>query len=444
MSRENAVHLVVDETPMRVGTVRVVRVGPRKVTQAAVIEREVALSGVRDASTFGEVQTRVASLLGGLIDLNVFKGSQVLLDVGRGPAQLDVEVVLEEAGRLYVEQSTSVGNSEGSVSLGAKLRNIGGQATTINVDGSMSNKNALSVQASVRQPRFLDGKWPTVEAGVAKQLFIFDDTSSYQEDSKSVFAKVLKDGHEFGWSGTWRDVLARPSASLAVREDAGASLKSAIFHNYTYENVGESELNHVAPGYTASARTELAGLGGNVRFLKTQVEVARHAVVNNFFGLHLSAKCGFLASFGGDRTRVNDRLHANMRGFAPRSIGPYDAQARDAQSLAGTGGSDTLGGDLTANVTARLSFDLPSRLLTSVGVHGHVFADAGNVVRLHGTRPSAETLRGMARTARVSLGAGLVIPAGMGEIEINGCIAALASPRDRRRSFQLSVGGYVL
>ncbi|KAK9206129.1 hypothetical protein WN943_016402 [Citrus x changshan-huyou] len=43
---------------------------------------------------------------------------------------------------------------------------------------------------------------------------------------------------------------------------------------------------------------------------------------------------------------------------------------------------DFLGGDLAVSAFADLSFDLPLRWFREKGIHGHLFACAGNVAKL--------------------------------------------------------------
>lgn len=78
---------------------------------------------------------------------------------------------------------------------------------------------------------------------------------------------VLK--HNFQYEAAVRDIIACKQASFHVREQSGPTLKSAVRYICSIDKRDE----HIFPtrGFLAKLTTELAGLGGNIGFVKNEV-----------------------------------------------------------------------------------------------------------------------------------------------------------------------------
>ncbi|RZS15377.1 hypothetical protein BHM03_00047216, partial [Ensete ventricosum] len=88
----------------------------------------------------------------------------------------------------------------------------------------------------------------------------------------------------------------------------------------------------------------------------------------------------------------------SLLGFKLRGLGPSDlrrvippkrgedeatvSSERDASGSITSPGRDVTGGDFAVTAFADLSFDLPLKVFRESGVHGHVFINAGNLVKL--------------------------------------------------------------
>jgi len=116
-----------------------------------------------------------------------------------------------------------------------------------------------------------------------------------------------------------------------------------------------------------SASTEIAGLVGDVKFVKAEVEGQKHValgpVVFGFpiLNLSLSYHVGTVKSYGSEQhrpARISDRFFLggpmNVRGFNHKGIGP-----RASPLDGGVAQGDALGGDVSYNGTASLGFPLP-------------------------------------------------------------------------------------
>ncbi|KAK9214770.1 hypothetical protein WN944_006769 [Citrus x changshan-huyou] len=78
---------------------------------------------------------------------------------------------------------------------------------------------------------------------------------------------------------------------------------------------------------------------------------------------------------------------------------------------------DFLGGDLAVSAFADLSFDLPLRWFREKGIHGHLFACAGNVAKLIENEYLNFSLPKFLESNRSSAGAGIVFPTNLFRLE---------------------------
>ena len=115
------------------------------------------------------------------------------------------------------------------------------------------------------------------------------------------------------------------------------------------------------------ARTEIAGLMGDVKFVKAEVEGQKHVALGPvLFGfpalsLSLSYHLRTVKSYGREQhrpARISDRFFLggpmNVRGFNHKGIGP-----RTSPLDGGVPRGDALGGDVSYNGTASVGFPVP-------------------------------------------------------------------------------------
>lgn len=116
---------------------------------------------------------------------------------------------------------------------------------------------------------------------------------------------------------------------------------------------------------------------------------------------------------------------ATVWGFKTRGLGPTEPRrhVRDNsnQESSESSGRDFIGGDLAVSAFADISFDLPLRWLRERGVHGHVFAGAGNVAKLSENEFRKFSFQRFFESFRSSVGAGIVIPTKIFRLEVS-CI----------------------
>lgn len=110
-------------------------------------------------------------------------------------------------------------------------------------------------------------------------------------------------------------------------------------------------------------------------------------------------------------------------GFRTRGLGPTEPRRQTKERTddddADSYRLDFIGGDLAVTAFADLSFDLPIRWLRKHGVHGHVFAGAGNIAKLTENEYRHFSPRKFLESFRTSVGCGVVVPTRLFRLEVS-------------------------
>lgn len=161
-------------------------------------------------------------------------------------------------------------------------------------------------------------------------------------------------------------------------------------------------------GQSASISQDFAGLGGNVRYVRTRLNATKHMRLTGQFILNFSAEGGYIhplgnngASAGADQVRLTDRFflgEPQMRGFDIRGVGPrviryqldsYDADAPVLNTDRDNAYDDALGG--RAYYMGRAEIDIPlGSGAKELGLRPSIFLDVGAVWKVK--KPSLTTL----------------------------------------------------
>jgi outer membrane protein insertion porin family len=175
--------------------------------------------------------------------------------------------------------------------------------------------------------------------------------------------------HEIEY-GIKRDQLKAPgsSASVFIKEQMGNFVTSSMSHSLTYDRTD----SRVLPknGYILTGTQEYAGLGGNTKYLKHDVDgKVFKSFVENKYTVKFSAAAGHIKGVGGKKVRISDRFNLgdySLRGFAQGGIGPRDIATDEG-----------LGGQKYYTLSTELNF--PVGLPEEFNVTGAVFCDAGSL-----------------------------------------------------------------
>jgi outer membrane protein insertion porin family len=127
-------------------------------------------------------------------------------------------------------------------------------------------------------------------------------------------------------------------------------------------------------GYYIDFNQDIAGLGGDVNYIKTDLEAGWFHGFNKDFTLRLIGYAGYVTGWAGDDVRINDRYFKGgltFRGFETAGIGPRDVSLQRA---------DALGGKLYAIGTVELT--IPTFLPEQYGIKAALFSDFGTLGKL--------------------------------------------------------------
>ncbi|XP_062339133.1 sorting and assembly machinery component 50 homolog B isoform X1 [Osmerus eperlanus] len=366
-----------------------------------------------------------------LLRLGIFKEVEVLIDTSEGkdalPNGLDVTFEVTEMKRLTGSYNTMVGNNEGSMVLGLKLPNVFGRAEKLTFQFSYGTKET-SYGLSYFKPQ--PGNFErNLTLNLYKVTGQFPWSSLKETDrgfSTELNFPLWRTNHTLKWEGVWRELgcLAR-SASFAVREESGHSLKSALSHTMSIDT--RNSAIFPKKGALLRINQELAGFtGGDASFLKEDFELQLNRRLVWDSVLSASLWGGMLYPIGGKPSSIADRFYlggpTSVRGFGMYSIGPQSE-------------GDYLGGEAYWAGGLHLYTPLPFR--PGRGGFGdlfrtHFFLNAGNLCNLnYGEGPRAH-LQKLAECIRWSYGAGIVLRLGnIARLELNYCVPMGVQSGDR-------------
>ncbi len=178
--------------------------------------------------------------------------------------------------------------------------------------------------------------------------------------------------------GTQGGCYADGEASLAVRKELanGAVITSLVGYTLAYNTLD----NNKSPtsGLYASITQDVAGVGGNVNFIRTTAETRTYYEVLPDIVSVLHLQGGNLSGWGGKDLRMLDHFQMGpnlVRGFAPSGIGPRDLTPGTT--------NDALGGTMYwgASVEAQTPlYFLPKE----IGIKVAAFVDAGSLWNYQG------------------------------------------------------------
>jgi outer membrane protein insertion porin family len=220
------------------------------------------------------------------------------------------------------------------------------------------------------------------------------------------------------------------NASAAIKEavpgfpnsTASTYNSSSVGYSLTYDT--RDNKKRPTSGVYYSVAQDLAGVGGDVRFIRSVGEARGYYAVSDDITLMGRATGGAITGWGGTDVRLLDLFYKggeSVRGFAPAGFGPRDTLSAN---------QDALGGRMYFTTTAELLFPLPG-VPDDIGLRGDVFTDAGS---LWGVTKTATTLPGLAGSAlslRASAGAGLAWESPIGNLRVDYAFPILKQSYDK-------------
>jgi outer membrane protein insertion porin family len=227
-------------------------------------------------------------------------------------------------------------------------------------------------------------------------------------------------------------------ASLAIKQIVanGPQWASAPGYSITYNTLD----NNKSPtkGLLAEFRQDIAGVGGDINYLKTVADARYYYEVLSDLIAMFHVQGGYVSTWNGSEIRMLDNFFGGpnlVRGFAPNGFGPRDLTP-------GTN-LDAVGGSTFWAATAELQAPIPY-LPKDVGIKAAVFADAGNVWDYKGPiffPNSGQSIDLVDSTLiRSSVGVGLIWDSPFGPLRIDYAVALTKEGYDRLQAFRFGGG----
>ncbi len=219
------------------------------------------------------------------------------------------------------------------------------------------------------------------------------------------------------------------TASRFIREQEGRTNTSLLGHEISYDT-RDSRLSPTT-GHIIRMNNDIAGLGGNVRFLRNRLKATQYFSLADEWVFSVEGEGGHMVGLG-KKVRIADRFFLggdSLRGFKFSGVGPRD--------ITNSANEDALGGNYFVRGTTELT--MPSGLPEEVGIKLHVFADAGTLGGADLSPKAGEILR-QEESLRVSVGVGATWQSPFGPIRLDFAQPVIKESYDQTEKFRFSFG----
>lgn len=308
-----------------------------------------------------------------LNSLGFFKNVEISREPGSAPDRVVLNVNVEEQPTGQLSIGGGYSTTDGFIGdVSVTERNLLGRGQYVRLAVNLSQRRR-DVDFSFTEPYFLDRR---VSAGFdvfSRQTDLTDESSfeSKKRGGAIRFGFPLSEDVSLTtrYQFSQEEVFSVAStASLAIKDAAGKDNVSLVGYTLRFDTVD----NKRSPtnGIYAEFSQDVAGLGGDVNYVRTTAEVrAYHEVYKDVIGI-VKLQGGHITGFGGKDVRILDSFFKGgetIRGFDRGGFGPRDATTGDA-----------LGGSIFAAATAEVQFPIWG-IPKDLGFKGALFADAGTL-----------------------------------------------------------------
>ncbi|WP_432283350.1 outer membrane protein assembly factor BamA [Aminobacter sp. BA135] len=419
-------------------------------TRDFVIRREFDVS---EGDAFNQVLIQRAKKR--LEALNFFERVEVSTAPGSQPDQvvLVVDLVEKSTGEFSIGAGYSTGGDNAGPSVEGSIteRNFLGRGQFIKFSAG-GGKNSRDYSFSFTEPYFL-GRRIAAGFDVYRQTRKYND--KYDSDitggtirfglpitnniSTQLAYNLSQEKYELNEKCD-TDGNGIPDAGCAVSQaivDGIANspwIKSSVSGTLVYNTI--DDMKNPRNGIYANFTTEVAGLGGDAKFVKFTGRASYYQTLSeelDIVGL-VSAGAGHIQGFGDDGLRVFDHFKNNdrmIRGFEYNGIGPYDPASKDH-----------LGGTTYFNASVEAQFPIPV-VPESFGLRGAVFADAAT---LYGSKVDRNVgtaqefaIAGTGMDLRASVGVGLLWASPFGPLRIDYAVPVKKLDTDNTQEFNFGI-----
>ena len=392
-------------------------------TQDRVIRREFRLAegDAFNAAKLKRSRERIKNL-------DYFEKLNVEQLPGSAPDKTILKAEVEEKSTGSISLGVGYSTTNGALTdITLRERNFLGRGQDVRIAGRLAQRGT-QIDFSFTEPAFLDRE---LSAGVDLFRVTRDliDISGYRFKSTGGglrFGYLITERLSQGWRYTLRNIEQesfRTDISPLIRSEDPSVVSSEVGHTLAYDRL-DSTINPTS-GYFARMNNDVAGLGGDVYYLRNRLSGGKYFPLADEWVLALRGTGGYITAFNGKNVRVNDRFLVggdDIRGFRTGGIGPRDGER------------DTLGGEWMYTATAEALF--PLGLPPEMGIRGKMFSDMGSAGKIS---PTSATVNDTG-SVRVTVGAGVNWASPFGLVGIDFGVPVLKEKFDQTELVRVNFG----
>jgi outer membrane protein insertion porin family len=310
-------------------------------------------------------------------------------------------------------------------------KNLLGEGKDLRLATQLSTKRQ-EYNLSYTEPYFLD-------RNMTGGFDLFRTTSDYRQESSYKETQTglgLRTSYEIDerWSQQLRYRVSQSevrdvtdTASLYIQDLKGTYITSEVGQSLLYDRRD----NRIQPtsGYFAKLSNDLAGVGGNVNYLRNKLEATDYQQITDGVVLAIGAEGGAIFGLDGD-VRIPDRFFLggqSFPGFRSAGLGPRDTGSDN-------GLNEALGGNYYYLGRSDLGF--PLGLPSDFDLRGHLFGVAGTLTSVD---EKSATIRDDG-SLRASVGIGIAWESPFGPIRVDYAKALVKENFDRTENFLFNFG----
>jgi outer membrane protein insertion porin family len=233
---------------------------------------------------------------------------------------------------------------------------------------------------------------------------------------------------------------ANGEASAAIKQAAlnGPAWVSSIGYTLSYNTL--DNIRNPTTGVRSDFRQDLAGLGGDVRFLRSTEDLRYYHEVAGDTVAMLRAQGGYVTPWGGQPLPLLNSFFGGpdlVRGFAVNGFGPRDTTEGTSK--------DNVGGTKYWATTAELRTPVPW-IPPETGLRFAMFADAGSMWGYAGSGSTPALSQSLqvadSKTVRSSMGAGLIWDSPFGPLRVDYAYPTSKAAFDVTQRLRFSAWGF--
>ena len=397
-----------------------------------VVRREF---GIVEGDAFNTA--KIARATRNVRNLGYFRKVDVTNEQGSRPDRARVKVEVEETSTGEFSIGAGYSSENGALmSLSLSERNLLGKGQQLSLSTTLA-QNENQIQLSFTEPYFRDQ--PISVGGDIFRFTTEDDENSVGYDLERTGGR-LRVGYQLSenWLQRWRYTAARRVEEYTANHPRDGETQSDIESIIGHEVAYDTRDNRFSPttGTTLSISNDFAGLGGDVRYLRTDVRASQYFPVSKRprVTLALSARAGAIVGLGRevdveDRYRLGGRT---LRGFDFAGVGPRDKEF-----------DLSLGGKYLATATAEAIFPLELSASEDLGIQGRLFAELGTLTgvdcTIQGYDCDSEDFHDDS-SIRGSLGFGISWTTPLGPLRMDFAWPVMQEDYDKDETFLFSIG----